>query len=298
MKAKVLSTVTIAVALSPWLVGCERSQSDTMTSQELSNVEDSDPSNASPNNSTNVSDTENHDHLEGSHGGNIVSIGADSYHVEAVFEAGGQIRLFMLGQDETRIQEVESRPLNGFIKPRSQSNATPIAFAPSPVDGDSEGKTSQFIAQIPDGMIDQPVDVTIPNLQIDGERFRLAFASSESHESGPAMPQGAAGDEAAELYLTPGGAYTLADIEANGNMTASQKFKGRMSAHDMKPQPGDRICPITMTKANPNFSWIIGGKTYLFCCPPCVDEFVRMAKEEPEKLLDPEAYVKDSPENP
>ncbi len=40
-----------------------------------------------------------------------------------------------------------------------------------------------------------------------------------------------------------------------------------------------------MTKANPVFSWVIGGKTFEFCCPPCVDEFVRMAKESPDDIM-------------
>ena len=34
------------------------------------------------------------------------------------------------------------------------------------------------------------------------------------------------------------------------------------------------------------------GKTYEFCCPPCVDEFVRMAKETPDQIKAPEMYVK------
>lgn len=60
----------------------------------------------------------------------------------------------------------------------------------------------------------------------------------------------------------------------------------------MNPADGDRICPVTLTKANPEFTWIIDGKSYQFCCPPCVSEFVKMAKEEPEKLKAPEEYVK------
>jgi hypothetical protein len=62
----------------------------------------------------------------------------------------------------------------------------------------------------------------------------------------------------------------------------------------MKPKPGDKICPVTMTKANPACTWIIAGKEYEFCCPPCVDEFVSWAKD-PElakDILPPEEYVK------
>ena len=65
-----------------------------------------------------------------------------------------------------------------------------------------------------------------------------------------------------------------------------------MSSHDRKPKAGDKICPITRTKANPNITWVVGGKTYEFCCPPCVDEFVKTAKEHPEEIKEPGSYVK------
>ena len=54
--------------------------------------------------------------------------------------------------------------------------------------------------------------------------------------------------------------------------------------HDLKPKAGEKICPATLTKANPKFSWVIDGKTYEFCCPPCVDEFVALAKEKPDGI--------------
>ena len=95
-----------------------------------------------------------------------------------------------------------------------------------------------------------------------------------------------------ELYLTPGGIYTEADIEANGRQTASQRFVGFRSSHDMNPAVGALICPITETKANPECTWIVNGKSYQFCCPPCVDEFVRRAKEDPDAVREPEDYVK------
>jgi len=97
-------------------------------------------------------------------------------------------------------------------------------------------------------------------------------------------------DAEKKLYLTPGGIYTESDIKANGSMTATQKFKGLKAQHDLKPKPDDKICPITLTKANPKFSWVIDGKTYEFCCPPCVDEFVGLSKESPNEIKPPEFY--------
>ena len=127
--------------------------------------------------------------------------------------------------------------------------------------------------------------------------FTLAGCSSSTTESHAphgesTMPDKVANDDERELYLTPGGAYTQADIEANGNMTASQKFVGFRASHDLHPKVGDKICPVTLTLANPECAWIIGGKTYEFCCPPCIDEFLALAKSEPEKVKEPDYYKK------
>jgi YHS domain-containing protein len=126
-------------------------------------------------------------------------------------------------------------------------------------------------------------------------KFVAAIAASSAkvgHDGDDAMPAGVDADEERALYLTPGGIYTEADIKANGSVTAGDKYKGKMAKHDMKPKAGDKICPITMTKANPKFTRIIGGKTYEFCCPPCIDEYVLLAKTSPKEVLDPSEYVK------
>jgi YHS domain-containing protein len=104
-----------------------------------------------------------------------------------------------------------------------------------------------------------------------------------------AAPAGTAKDR--ELYLTPGGIYTQADIQANGNQLPAVRFRGVKVNHDIKPKAGDRLCPITLTKANPGYAWTVGGKTYLFCCPPCVEEFVRKAKEGGQGIKAPEEYI-------
>ena len=60
---------------------------------------------------------EAHGHKPGAHGGILVSLGRDSYHAEAVFERGGTVRLYMLGKDEARIQEVEVQDLAAYVTP-------------------------------------------------------------------------------------------------------------------------------------------------------------------------------------
>jgi YHS domain-containing protein len=65
-----------------------------------------------------------------------------------------------------------------------------------------------------------------------------------------------------------------------------------MARHDRFPAIGTRLCPISGTKADARFSWVIGGRRYQFCCPPCIEEFVQQAKQRPETIRPPQDYVK------
>jgi hypothetical protein len=277
--------LALAAASTAILVGCSNSGKDISPGAS---------SNTEPLTQTLAHQTGregDHAHKPGEHGGIIVEIGRDNYHTEAVFEKGGVVRLYTLGKDEAKIQEVESQTLTAFAKPEGGTEAESIVFRPVPQPGDADGKTSQFVAKLPQELAGKSLDITIPSIRIGSERFRLGFKSvSTSHDE--EMLDKIAGKEERQLYLTPGGRYTEADIKANGNRTASQKFKGVQSSHDRKPKSGDKICPITRTKANPNITWIVGGKAYEFCCPPCVDEFVKTAKEHPEEIKDPGSYIK------
>ena len=233
-----------------------------------------------------------HGHKPGTHGGIIVSLGADSYHAEAVFEKGGLLKLYTLGKEETRVIDVERQVLKAHVKEEGANEAVEMDLNAAPQPGDKPGRTSLFVGKLPKELVGKSLVVTL-NITIGDERFRPSFASaSAKHDD--AMPLGVSGADEKELYLKPGGIYTEADIKANGNMTASQKFKGFKARHDLKPKVGDKICPITLTKANPQCTWIVAGKTYEFCCPPCVDEFVAQAKDpqQSKDLKEPAYYVK------
>jgi len=234
--------------------------------------------------------TEKHGHKKGAHQGAIIEIGNDSYHAEAVFEKNGTIRLYTLGKDEARVQEVEVQTLDAHVKAGPHGGTARIALEAKPQPGDAAGKTSQFVGELPADLRGQAVTITVPSIRIDGERYRFSFASAaNAHES---MPARIKDDKERALYLTPGGKYTEADIQANGSTTASAKYADLTPPHD-EPKPGDKICPVTKTvKADPACTWIIGGDKYTFCCPPCVDNFVKKAKQKPEEILKPEAYVK------
>ncbi|HEY7326310.1 MAG TPA: hypothetical protein VH592_01625 [Gemmataceae bacterium] len=279
--------LALGVISATILVGCSESNKDA------SAPVNSDTTRSTQNAAKKASaETEGeHAHKPGGHGGIIVEIGRDNYHAEAVFDKGGVLRLYTLGKDEAKIQEVESQTLTGYVKAEGGREATSFAFRPVPQPGDAQGKTSQFVAHLPKELAGKSLEVTIPSIRIGSERFRLGFKSVPAAHDEELLDK-VSGEEERQLYLTPGGMYTEADIKANGNMTASQKFKGVMSSHDRKPKTGEKICPITRTKANPTISWVVGGKTYEFCCPPCIDEFVKTAKEHPEEIKEPGSYVK------
>jgi hypothetical protein len=285
--ATTLASIAIAIALS----GCSPTKPDSAANAPTTSGAAADAQNAAT-----ATKDEEHGHKKGAHGGIIVSLGRDSYHVEAIVTSAGELRLYTLGNDETRVMEIAAQNLAGFAKLVSESESIAIEIAPKPQPGDSEGKASLFVAQLPETLVGKSIDVTVPSITIEGERFRLGFTTeSQSHGDDAAMPAKVADDDEKKLYLTPGGIYTQSDIEANGNVTASQKFAGFKAEHDLKPKIGDKICPVTLTKANPKCSWIVGGKTYEFCCPPCVDEFVALAKSKPEEVKAPEDYVKQNP---
>ncbi len=264
----------------------------TDSASSLSTQVESAANDKSSQSDANRSDDDEHGHIAGAHGGAIVPIGRDSYHVEPVFDNDGKLTLYMLQADESKVLEVESQILAAFAKTDSSNSTIEFEIQPDPQADDPENKTSRFAAIIPEELRGgEVIQVTIPSIRIEGERFRLSFNSPEANSHG--MPDKVADQAERELYLTPGGIYTQTDIEANGSRTASQKFRGFMAAHDMNPKSGDKICPITHTKANSKCDWIIGGEKYEFCCPPCVDEFVKLAKEDPEKIQSPDDYVKE-----
>lgn len=139
-------------------------------------------------------------------------------------------------------------------------------------------------------------DTQIPKVRVDNIGVH-GIIGNGAHTHGPMTAAQEAADQEqhvkveADIFFKPGGLYTAADIAKNGPLSPSQKFKDLMSRHDLKTVKGDRICPITETKANELFYWWIGGKRYTFCCPPCVEEFVLRAKKG-EKIGDPDDYVK------
>lgn len=226
-----------------------------------------------------------HAHQAGEHGGIIVSLGRDHYHAESLF-ADGEFHLFVLGKEETEVIDIETQTVTAFIRPFGDARSRRVTLEPNPQEGDREGYSSRFVGQLPEDLPAKQLLVVIPTITIEGQRYRFSYSTTE-----PIMPAKVTSEAEKQLYLTAAGLYTDADIKANGNQTASQKFAGFIASHDTNPAPGAKICPITSTLANPQCGWIIDGQEYFFCCPPCVDEFLIRAKKDPDSIQPADAYV-------
>jgi hypothetical protein len=170
------------------------------------------------------------------------------------------------------------------IAPPKRAAVVPVSPVPMPPPASSMVRTSETPSHP-----GEEARVPAPQAAVPASPMTAEHQPNEAPAT--VMPVKIIDEAERQLYLVPGGKYTAEDITANGNLIASQKYAGFKAKHDRDPKPGDKICPITDTKANPSCTWVIGGKTYQFCCPPCIDEFVRLAKENPDKVKDPEEYV-------
>lgn len=235
---------------------------------------------------------EYHEHVFGEHGGVIISLGRDHYHAEVIFEKGSMIKLYMLGHNDSEVLEVPQQKLTAYVREAEKRDSTPIEFKPEPQAGDSKGMTSLFVTSLPDKMLGSDLVIVVPSITIEEKRYRFSIVTAGLAKSAK-MPEQVSDAKARELFLTPGGKYTQEDIEANGHLTAAQKYRNFHSAHNMSPEPGDRICPVTDTQANSACTWIVDGQAYEFCCPPCIEEFVARAKEHPEQIKPANKYVKE-----
>src|SRR5262249_5295427 len=142
---------------------------------------------------------------------------------------GGVLKLFILGMDETKVASIPEQEVAGLLQAEGDAQGVPIVLQPDRQPGEPPGKPSQFSVNIPEVLRGQGL---VPDLRIvmNGEPYRPRIASvpgSGHGGDGHGAQTAAAADKERELFLTPGGVYTAADIQANGNTTPAEKFKGK-----------------------------------------------------------------------
>ncbi len=227
------------------------------------------------------------------HGGQIQSVGDN--HLEAALGPNGSVSLYVMGITETIACPLPVTTLWA----KTGTGQTKIMLHAAPLPGEPKGQASVFTGELPAEMAGKPTRLTLSVPLPGGERtVRFDLGPGQTAATAPAHDMAAAVVVASPvtpaqktLFLTPGGAYTQADIDANGGQTPDQKYQGMMANHHMHPKKGTYTCPITQTQANTKFAWTVGGKKYLFCCPPCIAEFVKQAKTHPQGLKPPETYL-------
>jgi hypothetical protein len=217
------------------------------------------------------------------------------YHARIAVEKGGTLKLFILGTNETKVAHIEEQDIKGTVLGQGETEGRPIVLKADRQEGDPAGRTSQFTAELPPELRGKSFEADLL-IRIAGEAYRPKFTNAApQHAAAHGMPADASIERQREMFLTPGGLYTAADVEANGRAIPAEKFKGiefhPFVEEEPELKPGDKVCPVTRNRADPKCSWIVGGKRYEFCCPPCLNTFLGWAKKQPERVKPPEAYV-------
>lgn len=236
-------------------------------------------------------DDDHSDHSNGPHGGSVIDFGP--HHAELVVDqAAKKATVYILDNKIKNAVPIAIEKLQFSVKsPQFQ-----VDLLPDPLPGESREKASRFSAANEKFSNKQKFEGTLSGL-LDGKPYLGDFETKDhqegdkhgKHEAAPKTDDGLAKER--DLFLTPGGIYTAADVAANGNTIPSIKYKGISWEHADDLKPGDRTCPITVNKADPKCTWIVNGKSYEFCCTPCLDKFVKWAKQEPAKIKEPDAYI-------
>ncbi|MBX7106164.1 MAG: hypothetical protein K1X57_18940 [Gemmataceae bacterium] len=214
--------------------------------------------------------------------------GATHYHIEFVVETTGRVRVYPLDESATRPLSVDAQPLVLSVEGPS-GDPTPVMLRPV-TEEELPGTTTQFVGRLPARAIVGRLAVRFNEFKVRGERYRFEFVWNSP--VGEEALLAAYSDEQRRIFLTPSGKYLDSDIRDNGGISANAKFATITPTHDHSPQPGDRVCPVSGFKAEAVFTWVVGGDRYTFCCQPCIDEFVLLAKERPDEVRPADRYVR------
>lgn len=287
-----------AAAVLAWLIGCggDTKVADKGTIAKVGKLDIAGTSAEAP----------KHEHSsEGLHGGALAEWGEEEYHPEfTVDHPAKTATVYILDGSAKKAKPIAAREVSTTIKLKPPVSMKLVA---RPQDGDPPRQASRFVGE--HEALGKVMEFTGTfAAEIDGKPYSGDFKeephsdhdakgghskADANHGSGmDAVAKEAVGGTPFEkdLYLKPGGIYTAADIKANGNSLPSVKFAGKHWEHADDVKPGDAICPVTNNKAESACSWVVNGKAYEFCCNPCIDKFVKWAKNTPEKIKEPSAY--------
>ena len=233
-----------------------------------------------------------HSHPPAPHGGQIAVLGrgAAHYHAELVVEPSGAARLYTLGREVTEEVPVETQLVVARARTGGAGEEHEFIFRPDPGAIAGDGRVRAFLGRVPGEAVAARVTVQITGLRIGGEKFdfEVSWDSGRSDEE----VRAAYDADQRRIFLTAGGKYTEADIASSARVTASAKYRGHRATHAEAAKPGERVCPITGFRAFDALVWRIGGEEYLFCCQPCIDDFVLLAKDRPGEVRPPRDYVR------
>jgi YHS domain-containing protein len=214
-----------------------------------------------------------HDHPEtGPHGGPLAEWGKEEYHAELVIDrAGKQATVYILDGTAKKAPKI------------SHEKITDVKIA-------VVGKLDTFVKLEHDAKKSDDKGIayvgTHEMFAKPGERkFNINWKVEGEAGGGDVTyaPKLA-------IALTPKGKYTEDDIKKNGSITPMEKY-AKLKHIGGEPAVGDTICPDSKEKANPECVWVIQGQTYAFCCPSCINSFLKVAQNEPEKVKDAKEYV-------
>lgn len=129
----------------------------------------------------NVTNTDPHDHHHehGPNGGHILELG--EYHGEIAVTDGRVLTLFVLGEDAKTPAPVADATAKALLKVGSETKEIPLAS--SPLEGETDGKSSRFAAAA-DALPAEIVDIE----GVDGEIILIVggkeHKASASHDHG------------------------------------------------------------------------------------------------------------------
>ncbi|MBI1832083.1 MAG: hypothetical protein HYR84_11605 [Planctomycetes bacterium] len=222
------------------------------------------------------------DHTDtGPHGGLCAewgSGGKEEFHAEFTVDiANKKAVIYILGPDAKTVpKDLDASKIKNVMLGVRGVKGKPFTLQHDPAASGEQGiaytATDDVFAK-PEGL----------NVNIQGEVNEKPYSGDVKYQA----PK----KSAANLFLTPGGIYTAADIKANGNTTPDVKLKGIRAKHAKDLNVGDRICPITEKKAQAEIAWIVNGQTYQFCCQPCVENFIEWAHNDTAKVKTASDYV-------